>query len=81
MRRCYDVPMRTTLNLGDDIVAAARVLAAERDMSLGEAVSELARRGLRPRDTPTRNGLPVFEVVDGAPPITPEMVREAADET
>lgn len=37
--------MRTTLNLDDDVLAAARILADEKGTSLGVAVSELARRG------------------------------------
>lgn len=38
--------MRTTLELDDRVLAAARSLARARGTSLGEAVSELARRGL-----------------------------------
>lgn len=37
--------MRTTLNLADDAVIAAQTLARRRNISLGEAVSELVRRG------------------------------------
>ena len=39
--------MRTTLDLDDQVLAASRALARARGTSLGEAVSELARRGLR----------------------------------
>ena len=38
--------MRTTLDLDDTVLAAARSLARSRRISLGDAVSELARRGL-----------------------------------
>lgn len=38
--------MRTTLELDDTVVSAARSLARARGISLGAAVSELARRGL-----------------------------------
>ncbi|QDO87406.1 hypothetical protein FNH13_02875 [Ornithinimicrobium ciconiae] len=38
--------MRTTLEIDDQIMAAARSLARSRGISLGAAVSELARRGL-----------------------------------
>lgn len=74
-------PMRTTLKIDDDVLRAARSLAASEDKTLGEVVSELARRGLRPR-TPVRSrrGLPVFEVSPDAAPLTPEMVRQALDE-
>lgn len=39
-------PMRTTLQLDDDVLAAARVLARQRRVSLGAVISELARRAL-----------------------------------
>ena len=38
--------MRTTLDIDDTVLAAARSLARSRSISLGAAVSELARRGL-----------------------------------
>ena len=37
--------MRTTLNLAEDALIAAQTLARRRNVSLGEAVSELVRRG------------------------------------
>ena len=37
--------MRTTLNLADDALIAAQTLARRQQISLGEAVSELVRRG------------------------------------
>lgn len=72
--------MRTTLEISDDVLAAARSLAAEKDVSLGAAVSELARRGLQTGRTAVENDLPVFEVPHGAGPITPEMVDALLDE-
>ena len=39
--------MRTTLELDDTVLAAARALARARGISLGRAVSDLALRGLR----------------------------------
>lgn len=38
--------MRATLDIDDTVLAAAWSLALTRDCSLGEAISELARRGL-----------------------------------
>lgn len=70
--------MRTTLDIDDEILAAARALRAEMGISLGAAVSELARRGLRPRIVD--NGFPTFDVPVDTPPMTAEMVREARDE-
>lgn len=70
--------MRTTLDIDDAVLAAARSLSAESGMSLGAAISELARRGLQPRIVD--NGFPMFDVAPDTPPMTPEMVREALDE-
>jgi len=44
--------MRTTLDIDDDVVAAAREMAAQDRRSLGSVISELARRGLRLLLTP-----------------------------
>lgn len=38
--------MRTTLNLAEDALIAARNIAMRERLSLGEAVSELIRRGI-----------------------------------
>lgn len=72
--------MRTTLDLHDDVLVAARSLAAEKGISLGAAVSELARRGLQSGRDRSEGDLPVFEVPADAGPITPEMVDAALDE-
>ena len=72
--------MRTTLEIDDAVLAAARTLAAERGISLGAAVSELARGGLVRRAPLPLDGVPAFDVCEGARPITPEMVREANEE-
>ena len=39
--------MRTTLAIDDDVLAAAKALAELQDRSLGEVISDLARRALR----------------------------------
>lgn len=72
--------VRTTLELDDDVVAAARDIARESGRSLGATVSELARRGLAPARVEVTGDLPVVRVPAGAPPITAEMVRRALDE-
>ena len=72
--------MRTTLEIDDDVVAAARELAGEERRSLGSVISELARRGLTPASVQAEGGVPVIRVPAGAPPITPEMVRRGLDE-
>jgi len=72
--------MRTTLEIDDDVVAAARELAAQDRRSLGSVISELARRGLTPARIVADGALPVIRVPEGSSPITPEMVRRALDE-
>jgi len=72
--------MRTTLNIDDDVAAAARELASEEHRSLGAVISELARRGLTPARVEVADGLPVIRVPEGTPPITPEMVRQGLEE-
>ncbi|HTQ69560.1 MAG TPA: hypothetical protein VMI13_12805 [Solirubrobacteraceae bacterium] len=72
--------MRTTLNIDEDVVLAARELAAGEHRSLGSVISELARRGLTPARVDAEDALPVIRVPAGTPPITPEMVRRALDE-
>lgn len=72
--------MRTTLDIDDDVVAAARELAAGERRSLGSVISELARRGLTPARIATEGDLPVIRVPPGTPAMTPEIVRRALDE-
>jgi hypothetical protein len=81
----YHSHMRTTINLDDDILDAARNLARQDGISLGEAVSELARRGLRARvDTATGSAperkLPGFEVSEDAPSFGTMDVKRALEE-
>lgn len=72
--------MRTTLDIDDDVIAAARELARDEGTSIGAVVSDLARRGLAPARVAREHGRPVIRAPAGAPPITPEMVRRALDE-
>jgi hypothetical protein len=72
--------VRTTLEIDDDVIAAARELASAEGRSLGSVVSDLIRKGLTPAKVDTVDGLPVIRVPAGSPPITPEMVRRGLDE-
>ena len=75
------IMMRTTLNLPDDVYDVIRSFAEAKRVSLGEAVSQLVRKGLRPE---TRKGasdpFPCFPVPEGAVPITLEQTLAAEDE-
>ncbi len=64
--------MRTTLNIDDDIVAAARELAAAQRRPLGTVISQLARQGLTPARVEADGELPVIRVPAGTPAIAPE---------
>ncbi|MES1242045.1 MAG: antitoxin [Acidobacteriota bacterium] len=73
--------MRTTLVIDDDVLSVARSLSEVEGRSLGAVISELARRGLAPRqESAEEEGFPVFAVSPGARPITLEMVQKALDE-
>lgn len=74
--------MRTTLAIDDDVLAAAKELAATQQKSVGEVISELARRALRPVETgrKTRNGVPLLPVRPNTPRVTSELVRQLRDE-
>jgi hypothetical protein len=75
--------MRTTLDLDEDILRAAKDLARERNQTLGKTLSELARRGLRPvaQPQPRGRGLPVLPRKAGAKPVTSEMVKALLEAT
>ncbi len=73
--------MRTTLQIDDDILSAARSLAAQSGESIGKVISRLARRGLQPAPSDRyRRGFPVFEVAEEAPVFGPAEVQQALDE-
>ena len=55
--------MRTTVDIDDDVLQAAKELAQNRKATLGHVLSELIRRGLqspRTRAVTVRNGVPVL---------------------
>lgn len=74
--------MRTTLAIDDDVLAAAREMAATERKSVGEVLSSLARQALKPAPSihQTRNGVPLLEVRPGASRVTSELVRQLQEE-
>lgn len=73
--------MRTTLSLDDDVLLAAKAIAGQQGRSLGEVVSDLARRSLqRPVAQSERNGIPLLVSRPDAPPVTMDFVNALRDE-
>ncbi len=72
--------MRTTLNLDDDVLQSARQLADSSGLSLGEVVSDLARRSLTARKAgPVRNGVRLLPTKKSGTAATLEEVNELRD--
>lgn len=74
--------MRTTLEIDDDVMHAAKEIARIKNQGVGRAISDLARRGLVPESPKVeiKNGIPVWVHAPGAIPVTSEMVRNLAEE-
>ena len=81
--------MRTTLQLDDDVLAAARVLARQQRTSLGAVISELARQALvapapgrssQEKRSHHRNGLPLLPWKETGAPVDLELVNSLRDE-
>lgn len=73
--------MRTTLAIDDDVLVAARALATQRNLSLGEVISELARNSLRrPRSAGERNGVPLLPTGPNTALVTLDAVNALRDE-
>ena len=74
--------MRTTLDIDDDILAAAKELAAARNSTAGQVISELARQALTqaPNDEAPemRNGIPLLPRRGAV--VTPELIEKLLNE-
>jgi len=77
-----DRPMRTTLDIDEDVLESAKELAAKRGTTAGRVLSELARIALAPRGRSARkrNGVPILPQQRGARVVTPEIVNRLRDE-
>jgi Arc/MetJ family transcription regulator len=78
-----DSVMRTTLDIDDDVLQAAKELARVRGKTAGQMVSELARHALTPTASRrVRNGVPVLpRRAAGQPKPTMKLVNELRDES
>ncbi|PYQ58588.1 MAG: CopG family transcriptional regulator [Acidobacteria bacterium] len=74
--------MRTTLDIDEDVLRAAKEIAAMQGTSTGRALSELARRALRSSDSsPTiRNGVPLLPERPGERLVSMELVNRMRDQ-
>jgi len=74
--------VRTTLDIDEDVLLAAKSLAAQRGQPIGRIVSDLARKALRPVDESpkVRNGVPVFPPKHVSPPPDDALVNRLRDE-
>ena len=74
--------MRTTLDIDEDVLEAAKELAVIKKSTAGKVLSELARKGLQPQDgqREIRNGVPLLPAVEGERPVTMEQVNRLRDQ-
>lgn len=75
--------MRTTLAIDDDVLTVARAMAAQQGRSLGDVISDLARRSLRRPQSHSgeRNGIPLLGARPDGKPVTLDIVNALRDET
>jgi hypothetical protein len=76
--------MRTTLEIDDDILLAAKEIAARDGKTAGQVLSELARRGIHcpPATTEAPRFENGFEILPaGGRVVTPELVQRILEET
>ena len=75
--------MRTTLEIDDDILGAAKELALQQKKTAGKVISELARRGIQIHRGKTRqkirNGFEILPANDRV--ITPQLVQKILEES
>jgi hypothetical protein len=74
-----DLYMRTTLDIDDDVLSAAKEYAADRGTTAGKILSEWARKALAAGESwdksEVRNGVPLLAGRRDGPRVTPEMVK------
>ena len=79
---CYDAYMpRTTLVLDSDATIKAKAYARRHGITLGEAVSDLVKRGAeRPLVIEDRNGFPVVCLPADSPTVAAAAVKRALED-
>jgi hypothetical protein len=74
--------MRTTLDIDEDVLRAAKEIAELHRKTAGQVVSELLRKALYPAPSAqaVRNGVPLLTRRPGAPVLTMELVNQLRDD-
>ena len=74
--------MRTTLNLDEDVLWAAKELAVQRGVPVGRVVSDLARKALARQvdQMEERNGVPLLPPRSDARPVSLAVVNALRDD-
>ena len=73
--------MRTTVDIEEDVLLAAKEIARQKGMTVGRVLSDLARKSLTRKSPVTKaHGLPLFPVQPNAGVITLEFVNRLRDE-
>jgi len=74
--------MRTTIAIDDDVLVTVKAIARQQGKSLGEVVSDLARRALARPVAPAgeRNGLPLLPTRREGKVVTLDLVNTLRDE-
>ena len=73
--------MRTTVDIEEDVLLAAKEIARQRGKTLGRVLSDLARQSLtRKSPTTKKHGLPQFPIQPDAGVVTMELVNQLRDE-
>ena len=75
--------MRTTLNIDDDVLSAVRELSSLSGRTLGEVLSDLARKALtrNVEEVALRNGVPLLDPTPDAGVVTSEDVARLMDDS
>ena len=74
--------MRTTLELDDDLIASAKVMAMSKGVSLGRMISDMARKSLIVGIPQViRNHVPLIRPKPGVPQADLELVNRLRDDS
>lgn len=77
----YDLVMRTTLEIEDDVLTTAKNMAEQRGTTTGRMVSLLLRKAFEARPAAeVRNGVPLFRPVADAPKPSLDLINRLRDE-